>query len=143
MNYSVSLFITKLDLNFLFKLAVPEINFTKLISVRSALHSLVSSFSFYQSVRIICKAKTGSAQAAKCFPVVGQGSKWGVWGCSPEIFWHLGSQMLHSSAILGHCTPIPLPPPLQINFLSRFTLIPRMVLGVGKKSEIRLNPLWP
>ncbi len=30
----------------------------------------------------------------------------------PEIFWLLWSQMVHSSAILGHCTPIPLPSPL-------------------------------
>ena len=60
-------------------------------------------------------------------------------GVLPRFFWLLGSQMVHSSAILGHCTPIPLPPPLQKNVLSRFTLISRMVLGVGKKSEIRLK----
>ncbi len=60
-------------------------------------------------------------------------------GAPSEFFCLLGSQMMHSSAILGHCAPIPLPPPLQINFLSRFTLTPRMVLGVGKKSEIRLK----
>ncbi len=29
-------------------------------------------------------------------------------------FW--GSQMVHSSAVLGYCTPIPLPPPLQNDF---------------------------
>ncbi len=48
--------------------------------------------------------------------------------------------MVRSSAILARCTPIPLPPPLQKGFqgfLFRFTLISRMVLGVGKKSEIR------
>ena len=52
-------------------------------------------------------------------------------------FW--GRKWCISSAILGHCAPIPLPPPLQKNFLSRFTMISRMVLEVGKKSEIRLK----
>ncbi len=59
----------------------------------------------------------------------------GSGGAPPENLWLLGSQMVHSSAILGHCTPIPLPPPLQKKILFRFTLISRMVLGVGKKSE--------
>ncbi len=59
-------------------------------------------------------------------------------GLPPEFFWLLQSQIVHSSVILGHCTPIPLPPPLQKKFLFTFTLIARMVLGVGKKSEIRL-----
>ncbi len=63
----------------------------------------------------------------------------GVWGSSPRSFWLLASQMVHSSAILGHCTPIPLSPPLQKIFLFRFTLISRIVLGVRKKSEIRLK----
>ena len=46
--------------------------------------------------------------------------------------------MQYSKAFLGQSTllPIPLPPK---KFLSRFTLISRMVLGVGKKSEIRLK----
>ena len=39
-----------------------------------------------------------------------------VWGSSPRNFWLLGSQMVHSSAIFGHCTPIPLPPRLQFFF---------------------------
>ncbi len=51
----------------------------------------------------------------------------------------------------GHrwCIPVPvwvtvlqyayIPSPLQNNFLFRFTLISRMVPGVGKKSEIRLK----
>ncbi len=37
----------------------------------------------------------------------------------------------------GQSTPIPIPPPLKILF--RFTLISKMVLGVGKKCEIRLK----
>ena len=53
-------------------------------------------------------------------------------GPPPECSWLLGSQMAHSSAILGHCTPIPAP--LKKNLFT-FTLISRMVLGVGKKSE--------
>ncbi len=57
----------------------------------------------------------------------------------PEIFWLLGSKIVTSSAILGHCTQIALPPPLQTNFLLRFTLISRMVPGVWKRSEIRLK----
>ncbi len=73
-------------------------------------------------------------------------SKWnslfqgGCGGPPPEIFWLLGSQMMHSSAILGHCTPIPLPPPLQKIFLSRFALISRMVQMSSKKPE-RLKSL--
>ncbi len=63
----------------------------------------------------------------------------GCGGPPPEIFWLPRSQMVHSGAILGHCTPIPVPPPLQKKILFRFTLISRMVLGVGKKSEIRLK----
>ena len=46
---------------------------------------------------------------------------------------------MSSSAILGQCTPIPLTPPLQKNYLFRFTLISRIFPGVGKKSEIRLK----
>ncbi len=43
-----------------------------------------------------------------------------------------------SKAFLCQSTPIPIPlPPKKI--LLRFTLISRMVLGVGKKSEIRLK----
>ncbi len=34
----------------------------------------------------------------------------GYGGPPPEIFWLLGLQMVHSSAILDHCTPIPLLP---------------------------------
>ncbi len=63
----------------------------------------------------------------------------GSGGPPPEIFWLLGLQMVHSSAILSQCTPIPLPPPVKKNVLFRFTLISRMVLGVGKRSEIRLK----
>ncbi len=63
----------------------------------------------------------------------------GSGGSPPENVWSLGSQMVHSSGILGHCTPIPLPPPLQKNVLFRFTLISRMAQGVGKNSEIRLK----
>ena len=38
----------------------------------------------------------------------------GVWGPPPpEVLWLMGSEMVHYSAILGHCTPIPPPPPLQ------------------------------
>ena len=45
-------------------------------------------------------------------------SQGGSGGPPPEFVRLLGSQMVHSSAILGHCTPIPLPlpPPLQIFF---------------------------
>ncbi len=46
--------------------------------------------------------------------------------------------MEYSKAFLGQSTPIPIPlPPKKILF--KFTLISRMVLGVGKKSEIRLK----
>ncbi len=58
----------------------------------------------------------------------------GVWGSSPRIFWILGLQMMHSSVILGHCTPIPLPPPPQKIFLIRFALISRMVQMSSKKA---------
>ena len=40
--------------------------------------------------------------------------------------------MLQSSAILGPCTPKTLSHHLQTFFHFRFTLISRMVLGVGK-----------
>ena len=78
----------------------------------------------------------------KCFlnePCMKHPLSGGSGGPPPEIFWLLWSQIVHSSAILGHCTPIPLPPPLQKKFLFRFTLISRMVRRVGKKSEIRLK----
>ncbi len=63
----------------------------------------------------------------------------GCGGPPPENFWIRGPQMVHSNAFLGHCTPIPIPPPLIKKILFRFTLISRMVLGGGKKSEIRLK----
>ncbi len=64
----------------------------------------------------------------------------GVWGTSPR-------KCLKSKAVsgafqcfLGHFSPIPIPPPLPLKiFLFWFTLISRMVLGDGKKSEIRLK----
>ncbi len=59
----------------------------------------------------------------------------GSGGPPPEFFWLLGLQLVHSGAILGHCTLIPLPRPLQKKILFRFTLISRMVL----ESEIRLK----
>ncbi len=37
----------------------------------------------------------------------------GSGGPPPEILWLLGSQMVHSSAILSQCIPIPLPRPPQ------------------------------
>ncbi len=46
--------------------------------------------------------------------------------------------MEYSKAFLGQSTLIPIPL-LPKKFISRFTLISRMVLGVGKKSEIRLK----
>ncbi len=60
---------------------------------------------------------------------------------TPEIFWLLGSQMVHSNAILDHCTPINLPPPLQKKtFPSDLHWSQSwVVLGVGKKSEIILK----
>ncbi len=36
----------------------------------------------------------------------------------PETFWLVGSQMVHSSGILSHRTPIPLPSPLKNIFSS-------------------------
>ncbi len=53
---------------------------------------------------------------------------WRVWFLPPENFWSLGPQVVHSNAFLGHLTPTP-----PKKFLFRFTLISRMVLGVGKK----------
>ncbi len=35
----------------------------------------------------------------------------GFGGPPPENFWIRGPQMVHSNAILGHFTPIPIPPP--------------------------------
>ncbi len=68
-------------------------------------------------------------------------------GPPPEICWLLQSQLVHSSAIFGSLySNSPTPSPSK-NFLFRFTLISRMVLGVWKKSEIRLksenfDPCW-
>ena len=42
---------------------------------------------------------------------------------------------MHSRVILGHCTPILLPPPPQKKFLIRFALISRMVQMSSKKPE--------
>ncbi len=56
-----------------------------------------------------------------------------VWGSSPRNF--LASWVANGAF---QCA-FGLPPPLQKNFLFRFTLISRMVLGVGKRSEIRLK----
>ncbi len=66
----------------------------------------------------------------------------GVWGPHPEMFWLLGSEMVHSSAILYSNTPTP---PLQKFVLSRFTLISRMVLVLEKslKSDLSLRILIP
>ena len=58
----------------------------------------------------------------------------GSGGTPPEIVWLHGSEIVCSSAILGCFTAIP-PPLTPKKVLIRFTLISRMVLVVGKKSE--------
>ena len=65
--------------------------------------------------------------------------KGGSGGPPPEIFWLLGSQMVHSSAILGQCTPIPLPPPLQKTFSLQIYTDLKNGPGSWKKSEIRFK----
>ena len=67
---------------------------------------------------------------------------WSVLGGSggppPENFWISGPQVEYSYVFLVNLPQYPYPYPLK-KILFRFTLISRMVLGVGKKSEIRLK----
>ncbi len=62
-------------------------------------------------------------------------SRRGVWGPPLENFWISGLQM---ELFWVNLPQYPYPYPLK-KILFRFTLILRMVLGVGKKSEIRLK----
>ena len=64
---------------------------------------------------------------------------WRVWsleggsgGAPPENLWSLGPHVVHSNAFWVILPQYPYPQPHK-KFLSRFTLISRMVLGVGKK----------
>ena len=50
-----------------------------------------------------------------------------------------GPQVVHSNAFLGSIFPNTHTPTSLKKILLRFTLISKMVLGVGKKSEIRLK----
>ena len=82
----------------------------------------------------------------------------GVWG-PPEKFWLQRSQFVHSSAILGHCTPIPQPYPKMFSDLHwsrkwswvcnqtqvwKFWSLKwsqRIFTGAGKKNVI-LRAIW-
>ncbi len=55
-----------------------------------------------------------------------------------KSFWIRGPQVVHQMLFWVNLPKYPHPNFLKI-FLLRFTLIPKMVLGVGKKSEIRLK----
>ena len=64
----------------------------------------------------------------------------GVWGHSPRKFLNSKTGSGACQCFLGHFSPIPIPPPKNIS-LQIYTDLKnsRMVLGNGKKSEIRLK----